>query len=1221
MTATRDATPTVRERGGERKESDDLVEDSPFDPPRERFEARGELGRGGMGRVTDAYDRALHRAVAIKEMLSASSLDLARFEREARITAKLEHPGIVPIHDAGRTADGTPFYVMRRIDGRPLDQLIQDKLEARLALIPNVLAACDAVAFAHARGVVHRDIKPTNILVGPFGETLVIDWGIARELEQSEASSAIAPSSDAKLTRAGTVAGTPGFMAPEQARGESVDARADVFALGATLFFVLAGQQPYGAASATEMVDLAGAGREPDWKRLPRDVPPELRAIAKKAMAIESDERYAEAGALASDLRRFITGNLVAAYDYGFVARLGVFVKRHRAAVAVAAISTALLVAVAIVALRGIVAERDQANAASTRAQLAADRLLVQHARTLADSDPVAAVIALRAVAANPDVSRAAWIAAAAAFIHGIPYGFESTTGGLIQISRDNTRALVAGWRDSSVTVIDLIARTSRVATHECEGVSAAVWLGPDHAVCVGTPVRVVDLATGAARALQLDGTEVLGDRDSRVWILTHDGRLYELDDPNGEPHELAEGVAQVEPTDDLGMALVQSGTRWVVRTRDSTISVPFELDGGIGFISEHRIAIYDQKALHVWRVDGDKLVDPMVIPETTMVSAAMTDELVYMFTSRGLVPIDPNGNSGTADPMLGTFTSTTQGCIHLAEDGSIRIRDDLGWVRIERHANELRHADLSPDERFLVATTAGGETLVWDLHAVLPIRVRVPGAASLAALTDNAAWLWSPSIGIVRVDLHTRKVDTVIDELGTMYAMIDPAERWVGGGRIDESVFVVDLTTHRKITVRDASIAVNDREGLTVERPDGTLWRWLPGNLELHKAGSFGGAATEMTARLSWDAAVVGHEIVRVDIRTNAREHVPAPLNVDMLQINETGRVWILAEHRVWQWNVGSTVLERVPTTEAITNIAADDDQLVMSTPRSITTVRGHELTTTPVQSGTTIGINRHAAVVRDDRANVLVLDLRSGTSFSLPIRTTQDAVAMHDNKIAAMTGVDDRGQVLSVWNIDVPEQPLALKKRGSRRSPTRGPSASARSTRGRGCRSRQLFVRDELLVRLARADHGELVAAHQHLRHARPRVVVRAHRRAVRAGRADRDELAGLERRQRAIAREEVAGLADRSDDVGRDRRTVRIADGLDRMVRVVQRGPHQIVHRRVDDREVLRLVVLAVEHARDQRAGRADDRAARLGEQRDAERGERCQCRTHRDTVFCR
>jgi sugar lactone lactonase YvrE len=430
-----------------------------------------------------------------------------------------------------------------------------------------------------------------------------------------------------------------------------------------------------------------------------------------------------------------------------------------------------------------------------------------------------------------------------------------------------------------------------------------------------------------------------------------------------------------------------------------------------------------------VWRVEGDKLVDPMVIPETTMMSAAMTDQIVYMFTTRGLVPVDNKGNVNTADPMLGSFAATTHGCIHLAEDGSMRIRDELGWVRIERHANELRHADISPDERFIVATTATGESLVWDLHALLPIRVRVPGAASLAALTENAAWLWSPSIGILRVDLHTHKVDTVIDQLAVMYAMVDPAERWVGGGGADNSAYIVDLTTHKKIVVRDAAIAVNDGEGLTAERPDGTLWRWLPGTATLRKAGALGGAAVLMTARSGWVAATVDHELVRVDNRTNAREHIAAPLNVDMLQITQTGRVWILAEHRVWQWDRNATTLARVPTTEAITDITADDEQLVMSSSRSVTTVRDGKMATTPVQSGTTIGINDHAAVVRDDRSNILVLDLHSGASFALPARTTQEGVSMHGNRIAAMTGVDDRGQVLSVWNIDVPEQPLALE------------------------------------------------------------------------------------------------------------------------------------------------------------------------------------------------
>ena len=178
-----------------------------------------------MGVVVEAHDRALDRPVALKHMLSASAADLARFEREARITARLEHPGIVPIHDAGRDADGTPYYVMRRIDGVQLDTLVDRRtFPERIARVPNVLAACDAVAFAHARGVIHRDIKPANILIGPFGETLLIDWGLACTVGDAAADEG-RPSAP-MLTQVGAVAGTPGFMAPEQARAEPLDARA-----------------------------------------------------------------------------------------------------------------------------------------------------------------------------------------------------------------------------------------------------------------------------------------------------------------------------------------------------------------------------------------------------------------------------------------------------------------------------------------------------------------------------------------------------------------------------------------------------------------------------------------------------------------------------------------------------------------------------------------------------------------------------------------------------------------------------------------------------------------------------------------------------------------------------------------------------------------------------------------------------------------------------------
>ena len=223
-----------------------------FEPSRERYQAAGELGRGGMGRVVAATDTALARAVAIKQVLSSRPTDLRRFEREALITAQLEHPAIVPIHDVGSDAEGRPFYVMRRIEGEPLDDRLRGaNPRERLAVIPNVLAAADAAGYAHSRGIIHRDIKPANILLGTYGETLLIDWGLARRLDEEDAEhDALSP--ETSLTHAGHVYGTPAYMAPEQARSERVDERADVFALGATLFHVLAGNAPFAQLSAAE---------------------------------------------------------------------------------------------------------------------------------------------------------------------------------------------------------------------------------------------------------------------------------------------------------------------------------------------------------------------------------------------------------------------------------------------------------------------------------------------------------------------------------------------------------------------------------------------------------------------------------------------------------------------------------------------------------------------------------------------------------------------------------------------------------------------------------------------------------------------------------------------------------------------------------------------------------------------------------------------------------
>jgi eukaryotic-like serine/threonine-protein kinase len=196
----------------------------------ERF-ARGDvLARGGMGRITRARDRRLGREVALKEVLAPELR--ARFEREAMITARLQHPAIVPIYEAGTWPDGSVFYTMRLVAGGTLADAIEraPTLEQRLALLPHVIALTEALAYAHSRRVVHRDLKPANVLVDEFGETVVIDWGLAKELDRDgpEAVGSGAAAESPELTRAGAVVGTPCFLAPEQAAGEPVDERADV---------------------------------------------------------------------------------------------------------------------------------------------------------------------------------------------------------------------------------------------------------------------------------------------------------------------------------------------------------------------------------------------------------------------------------------------------------------------------------------------------------------------------------------------------------------------------------------------------------------------------------------------------------------------------------------------------------------------------------------------------------------------------------------------------------------------------------------------------------------------------------------------------------------------------------------------------------------------------------------------------------------------------------
>jgi len=238
----------------------DVAEMPHFDG--DRYINLRRVGSGGMGTVFCADDTLLNRKVAIK----VQTADGGQRTAEAHTVASLEHPGIVPVHDLGTLEDGRIWYAMKFVDGQTLAQVAQTASLPRLLNI--VRQTCDAVAFAHARGVVHRDLKPQNIMVGSFGETLVMDWGVAR-----------------MITDAADSAGTPGYSAPEQLAGAPPDPRADVYALGQVLAFV-------------------------SGKHVPRA----LNAIVAKASALNPADRYPDAAALGDDLARWLDGLAVEAH-------------------------------------------------------------------------------------------------------------------------------------------------------------------------------------------------------------------------------------------------------------------------------------------------------------------------------------------------------------------------------------------------------------------------------------------------------------------------------------------------------------------------------------------------------------------------------------------------------------------------------------------------------------------------------------------------------------------------------------------------------------------------------------------------------------------------------------------------------------------------------------------------------------------------------------------